>query len=305
MEERMPSQHIASTTQGKGGREVRQSPSPALDVDEHGDITSLASELASAYKQMVAFYHHQLELALPDADRRARGLDSTPEEAAADLARIRDRPPDQVPWFDLNRLVDRDPDAFAEVWSQIKRQARQELASGQRTAKALTWDGSPWDRARFLALRDSFREPIPPQSGIEAALVDSAAEAFADYLECSEYLHMQLGTEVTGERDRLARDGSWEPQRLSFAEAIERSSKLVERAHQRFLRTLKMLHEWRRSAPTLYVGSAAQINVGQQQVNVAQFTRTRRRPEDLPKSTAAIRRRRVRPRLEPAVSQEG
>ena len=283
---------------------MRQASSPTLDLDEHGDMTSLATELASAYKQMVAFYHHQLELALPDADRRARGLDYTPEEAAADLARIRDRPPREVSWFDLNRLVDRDPEAFVEVWSQIKRQARQELASGQRTAKALTWDGSPWDRARYLALRASFRGTSPPQSGIEAALVESAAEAYSDYLECSEYLHMQLGTEVKGERDRLARDGIWEPQRLSFAEAIERSSKLVERAHQRFLRTLKMLHEVQRATPMLYVGTAAQINVGQQQVNVAHQTNPGRRLPDLPKSTAAIRRRRVRPRREPAGSQE-
>jgi hypothetical protein len=44
---------------------------------------------------------------------------------------------------------------------------------------------------------------------------------------------------------------------------------MTERAHQRFLKTIKLLHELQRSAPMLYVGQAGQINVGRQQVNVA------------------------------------
>ena len=55
-------------------------------------------------------------MSAPEADARARGRDYTAEEAAADLARIRDRPPDQVGWFDLNRMADRDPEALAELW---------------------------------------------------------------------------------------------------------------------------------------------------------------------------------------------
>ena len=55
--------------------------------------------------------------------------------------------------------------------------------------------------------------------------------------------------------------------RLSYAEAITQAVTRAERAHARFLRTVKMLHELRR-APVLQIGHAAQINVGQQQVNV-------------------------------------
>ena len=66
---------------------------------------------------------------------------------------------------------------------RVKTAARDELASGHRTGDALEWQGGPWDRARFLAIRDSFRGDTPPRDGIEAALIDSAAEAFSDYLE--------------------------------------------------------------------------------------------------------------------------
>ncbi len=69
-----------------------------------------------------------------------------------------------------------------------------------------------------------------------------------------------------------------------MAEAIEQSAKMAERAHTRFLRTVKMLHELRRLSPTVYVGNAGQINVGSQQVNVANAgPKASTVGEDLPK----------------------
>jgi hypothetical protein len=43
----------------------------------------------------------------------------------------------------------------------------------------------------------------------------------------------------------------------------------MERAHARFLRIMKMLHEVHKYVPAVYVGHAGQINVGAQQVNVS------------------------------------
>jgi hypothetical protein len=235
-------------------------------MDEAG---SLARELASAYQQMTAFYHEQMEMNLQDADKRARGHEDTPELAADDTARIQMRPPDQLSWFDLNRLADRDPEQVISVWSRIKAEAREELSSGHRAAQALDWEGRPWARARFLAIRESFRAGNPSRNGIEEALLDMAAEAYSDHLEWSEHLHMQASSEVAIERDSLRRDGGWTPPRLSMAEATEQSSRMAERAHTRFLKAVKMLHELRRSTATLHVANAGQINVGQQQVNLS------------------------------------
>ena len=233
------------------------------------ETSSLARELSRAYSQMAAFYRDQLQLIGPDADTRARGLDHTEQEAADDRTRIRERPADQVSWFDLNRLIERNPEEMVASWSHIKVEARRELASGHRTAQALDWNGRPWQRARFLAIRDSFHASTPPQNGIETALLDTAAESFGDYLEWSEHFHMQVSTEVESERDHLQRDGGWTPPRLGTAEAIEQSSKMAERANLRFLRTIKALHDLRRLSPAVYVGSAGQVNVGAQQVNMS------------------------------------
>jgi hypothetical protein len=253
-------------------------------VEDCDEIESLAMELARAYQQMAAFYRDQLELTGPEADQRARGHSDSLQEAAEDRSRIVARPPDEVSWFELNRLADGDPNEAVLVWRRLKKAARKELASGHRAAHALEWQARPWDRARFLAVRHSFRASMPPRNGIEAALLDTTAEAFSDYLKWSEHLHMQTSTEVESERDRLKRDGGWSPPRLGMAEAIEQSSRMAERAHTRFLKTVKMLHELQRSAPTLYVANAGQINVGQQQVNIASSpAKANKEHEDLPK----------------------
>jgi len=237
---------------------------------ERIEAEPLAAELAQAYGRMVTFYRDQLDMSGPDADARARGADDSPAETAGDLARIRARPPDQVSWFDLNRIVDRDPEAFAALWRDLKAAARDELSSGHRTAQALDWDGRPWDRARFLAVRDSFRADYQPRPGIEAALVDLAAEAFGDHLAWSEHLHMQAASEVALERHDLDRHGEWKPARLTYAEALEQSARMAERAHQRLVRTVTALASLRRTGP-VYVGQAGQVNIAPQQVNIARL----------------------------------
>lgn len=65
---------------------------------------------------------------------------------------------------------------------------------------------------------------------------------------------MQVSSEVESERHQLEREDGWNPPRLSMADAIEQSSRMAERAHTHFLRTVKMLHELRWLSPTLYVG---------------------------------------------------
>jgi hypothetical protein len=241
-------------------------PSPA---DAHDETGPLAAELARAYRRMASWYHGELELSGPEADQRARGQDWTPEEVAADLERIRERPPDQLSWMALERLVERDPETMLTVWSQVKATARKELASGWRTAGALDWDGSPWQRARFLAIRASLGGDTPSQTGVEAALVDMAAEAFSVWLEETEHAHILSSGEVDRERLERERHGGMAPPRLMMADAIAQATDRSERAHQRFLRTVKMLTELRRTSQPLYVAHAGQVNVGQQQVNLS------------------------------------
>ena len=260
-----------------------QTSSSLAGEDEAGP---LAVELAKAYRQQVQWYRDQMRMDDVEADTRARGTDYSPQEVTEDLQRIQDQPPDQVSWFDLERLVERDPDAMVAVWQDIKQQAREELRSGHRAAKAVAWGGSPWQRARFLAIRSSFREEHPPQSGIEVALVDMAAADFSAWLELSEQYQMLTSTEGELERGSLERTGRWTPPHELIAEHTERAERMVEAAHQRVLKTVRMLIEVRRSAQTLYVAHAGQVNVGQNQVNLTERrAATSAAPQDLPKSS--------------------
>jgi len=59
-----------------------------------------------------------------------------------------------------------------------------------------------------------------------------------------------------------------EQERLSDAERLERAVTMVERFHRMYLRTLQALRDLRRRA-ALVVRSSAQVNITQQQVNVA------------------------------------
>jgi hypothetical protein len=235
---------------------------PALPAD--GDETgALAFELARTYKRMALFYRDHMEMSGAEADRRARGADDTPDQAAAALARLRDAPPDQVAWYELSHVLERDPEAATALWHDLKAAAREELESGHRTAQALDWDGRPWQRARFLAIRNSFRDDIAPRLGIEAALVDMAAEAFSAWLQLSEHFQMMEGTEADLERTTLERNGRWKPPHQTVTEHTARIEQMAERAHLRMLRTVKALTDLRRAGP-VYVSHAGQVNVGHQ-----------------------------------------
>jgi hypothetical protein len=121
---------------------------------------------------------------LVEAYRRATGLSA--QEALAQVGkadareaeRILTLPPDQPTWLDLNRLADRDAGAAARLWEEIKAAALDELRSGHRAAGAML-ACSPWERARFLAIRRELAEQWQPRGGVEWQLVEAMAQAQA------------------------------------------------------------------------------------------------------------------------------
>ena len=126
-----------------------RAPSPPAPAEASAaEIGSLAREMAHAHECTVAWYRQQLKLSADEADATARGRDD-PEWARRALS----EPPDQVSWSGLSTLLEHDPDAGWAAWERIKAEARHDLAGGNRAATTLEWDGSPWERARFLAIR--------------------------------------------------------------------------------------------------------------------------------------------------------
>jgi hypothetical protein len=63
--------------------------------------------------------------------------------------------------------------------------------------------------------------------------------------------------------------GKWEPPRVSVFQVVEQAGAMVDRFNRIFLRSLRALRDLRRCPPPVVVQNAGQVNVGQQQVNVA------------------------------------
>ena len=166
-------------------------------------------------------------------------------------------------------LAEQDPNLMHELWERAKNEAARELASGHRAAGALEFMGTPWDRARFLAMRAAFREEWRPRGGVEDALIDAMAQAFTVYLDWLRLLHTRSGSEAALEAASIGREGHWQPPRVEVAAAIEEAAAMADRFHRMFLRSLRALRDLRRYVGPVIVQQAGQVNVGDQQVNVA------------------------------------
>jgi len=149
-----------------------------LVLDE-SEIASIASEMARAYTGMVRYYREAYGLTVEEAEKKTREL----IESAKGDDRALTGPSDQVSWYQLMELMEHEAKKAVAAWERVKRAAREELASGHRAATAIHGvHGSPWDRARLLAIREAFRKEWRPSNGIEGALIDTLAQAHYAYL---------------------------------------------------------------------------------------------------------------------------
>jgi hypothetical protein len=234
----------------------------AHDPAEFGVLARETREMGQAYAKTASFYRDHLGKDPDTAQRLARDLGYADET-------ILEEPPDQISWWALSALSDARPDDAIRLWERIKRLAREELKSGHRIARVTEWEGSPWQRAQFLAVRTSFREEWKPQGGIENALIDSMTLAYCSYLQWSNVLVMHGNLEGNGQRRKQKKDIFSEPPRLDAAESMEQSAAMMDRFHRMFLRTLRGLRDLRRYSPDVLVQNAQQVNVGAQQINIA------------------------------------
>jgi hypothetical protein len=238
---------------------VRMTPTSS---DRDDEIGSLARELVRGHRELIDQFQRYAGMGAAEAAEAA----STPRDHAVE--RVRTAPPDQMSWSTLAQAARHDPTVTRAAWEQIKGAAREELSSGHRTARSLERAGTPWDRARFLALRDAFRNDCQPRGGVESALIDLLAQSFSAYLQWSERLALYVDSQCEAEDVKLKRDGYWMPPRISEAKWMTWCAEQASAAHRRFVMTLKTMQDLRR-LPSVSIASVGQVNVAQQQINVS------------------------------------
>lgn len=231
--------------------------------DARGDA-SLAREMVGAYKEYVRFYRERMGKSAEDALAAAA-------EPASDLSleTIEKQSPDQVSWLTINAMAERDPALAREGWLRLVDTARDELASGQRAARAMEgYSHSPWARAQFLVLRESLATEWQPTNGIEWMLIDMLAQAYTAYEEALKLLMTYTTMEASLNDFHIQRNNRYETPRLTAAETLARAEQTLDRCQRAILRVQRALRDQRRYGPVI-VQHAGQVNVGRQQVNVA------------------------------------
>ena len=124
-------------------------------------------------------------------------------------------------------------------WGSSWRSAPRSLSNGSHKA------------ARRYCLSIPWRRPTPSSIAAANNLLSAACDKRAAELEKHE---------------------KWLPPRVTEAEAIEQAMGMAERWNRMFLRTLRALRDLRRYAATVMIQNAGQVNIGGQQVNVAEQT---------------------------------
>ncbi len=225
-------------------------------------ISSFAREMADEYKGFVKVYRERMEMSAAEAHERAG-------EPADDFAleQAMTTTPDQVSWHAISAVAERDPMLGQQVWQRLVEQARDDLVSGNRAARAIEgYQHDPWDRARFLVLRESLAKEWRPANGIEWMLVDMLAQAFTLYEADMQHVMTYMMMEASLNDYQIQKTNKYETPRLTSAEALARVEQGMERYQRMILRVQRALRDQRRYS--LNVGNVGQLNIGLMQQNV-------------------------------------
>jgi hypothetical protein len=129
-------------------------------------------------------------------------------------------------------------------------------------------------------MRQELAESWQPRNGVERQLLEIMVQAQTAAEHWLKRLMAKAALEAAMELATLRKNGQWEPPRATAFQAVEQAVSMAERFNRVFLRTLRALQDLRRHTPAVVVQNVGgQVNVGAQQVNVAQQPGGRNRAE--------------------------
>ena len=177
---------------------------------------------------------------------------------------------EEITWGHVSAVGEANLEDALKLWSRVREAANDELESGKRGAKVAGDNADPYALAQYLAIRDSFADQWKPQGGIESAMVEMLAISYSLQMYWSGIAHDRALRAHDDQREALKRyeAGGWKSPYQSEADAVDQAHRLADGYNRQFLRVLRQLRDLRRYAPVV-IQNAQQVNVGNQQVNVA------------------------------------
>jgi hypothetical protein len=239
----------------------------ALDAAGSGEAAALAYTMAQEYRRTVEAYQRLYNLKEAEANARAAG--DLEGMTSANTERALSAPVREVSWHDLSTLVKHDQEAAYRRWQEIKNEAQLDLTSGQWAYTAIEpYTAGPWDRAQFVAIRQSLIDAWQPANGIELALIDQMAQAQTLMFHWQKQMSMSLAADTINRERPVNKGQVWQPPQVSSYDGAEQAAAMIDRFNRLFLRTLRHLRDLRRYAPAVTIQTAGQVNIGGAQVNV-------------------------------------
>lgn len=264
---------------------------PALNsIGAEIGYASLLRELQHAYLARVTFFQSKAGGGLSVEEARAQACSETDdEERASQIYKELLTFPADMLWFsDLLKLWVASPEAGERFWELTKMEARSEFESGYLSSKGFIPAQhlrKPWKVASYLGLRESFISEWQPRGGIELSLIDVLVQAFLGWQHFLSQLVMRSQTELRRSNQGYIQwqerfnpeavdggytNGHWDLPYVSEQEAIEHASRMADRCHRIYIRTLRNLRDLRRFSFT--INNTQQINIAagdEPQLNMA------------------------------------
>ena len=234
-------------------------PAPSPDGAGNDEPDQLAREVVRAFANKVEHYRR----ARKDSSERPDPSEPPPDWH---LESLLGKPPEDVDFYDLERIARVDPARATQRWNEVKAVARRDLENGLLSARALEYQGgSAWERACYLAVRDRLRQAWQPRNDAETLLIDEMAQYEMLRMKWLGVLAMQTRwVPFVADRNALPRDT--QPRQLHAAEGTAEAIRMVERLQRLFQNALRSLLNLRRGRGTFIVRGSGPMNfaVGQQ-----------------------------------------
>jgi hypothetical protein len=231
-------------------------------ADQAPATPAASAEAGQLAREAIQAFSEELDMYRRLKDSEPNRLD--PKESPEWMMQtILDRPPQDVTFYDIERLSRIDPARAVARWEEIKATARQDLASGYTAARALEYlGGSAWERANFLAIRERLFQAWSPRHAGEAMLLEEMAQYEAMRRQWVRILSLWS-------RDPRLQISLQDPtyqhserRHLSHAQANLEAVRMVDRLQRLYQNALRTLLMSRRGKAAFIVQRSGQINVG-------------------------------------------
>jgi hypothetical protein len=153
----------------------------SIRVSEH-ERGALLRIFRERWRGMISYYMGEDggKLSLEDACTMAEAeyREYTPEERLQELLNYST---ENVSFNQLMRLWTADSKLAEKYFGQVKNEAQREFSSGHMAAKVfepVDWMNTVWQRAQFLAVRDTYIVEFMPEGGIEFSLIDMLVQCY-------------------------------------------------------------------------------------------------------------------------------